>query len=269
MRHFVHTAMATRLEMWLCGDDEALLRSVAFQLWAEVDRLELMMSRHDPRAEIARVNREAHERPVRVEIELFDVLQDCLAWSAFTDGYFDIAFGSNRPKHASPPPPPFELDPEARTIHFTTPDVELDLGGYGKGYTLDRIAGMLASYGIESAFLQSGTSSILALGSKEDGSPWIVDIPHYLDAETVLCSRALCNQGFSYSATVSAGDSHPSDIVNPREHRAVTDLAACWMVSPTALQAEVLTTALLAMGEEKATRFVLERADRSMEMGWI
>ncbi len=267
-RHFSHTAMATRFEMWLCGDDDQL-QAVAFQAWAEVDRLELMMSRHDPRAELARVNREAHERPVRVEVELFNVLHDCLAWLAFTDGYFDIAYRSRPAARTVEPPSNYVLDRDARTVHFAHAGVELDLGGYGKGYALDRIGDMLKPYGITSAFIQGGTSSALALGTQEDGRPWVIDIPHYSDPEQVLLSQALHDQGFSYSATVSAGDDPLADIVNPHENSLITDRAACWVVSPNALQAEVLTTTFLAMGKEKADRFFEERVDQALKVGWI
>ena len=270
-RYFVHNAMATQFQMWLCGEDADLMRAVAFESWAEVDRIEYMMSRHDPQAELARINREAHRRPVRVEVELFNVLQDSVAWSTVTKGYFDISFRSSGSSEGSGGVSKrnFVLNPEDRTVHFTHLGVELDLGGYGKGYALDRIAGMLKTYGIQSAFMQSGTSSALALGLKEDGHTWMIKVPHFDDAKRILYHQALFNQGFSYSATTHVGSDAASDIVNPHDGRAITHRAACCMVTPNALQAEVLSTAFLAMGKEKACRLFQGLDEGSMKMKWI
>ena len=84
MMTFSHRAMATLFELHLSRfGSRAILQSVAFQVWEEVDRLEMMMSMHDPRAEIARVNREASSNGRFVfEVELFNVLQDCKEWAS-------------------------------------------------------------------------------------------------------------------------------------------------------------------------------------------
>ncbi len=267
--HFDHTAMATRFDLWLCGEDADLLQSVAYQAWEEIDRLEMMMSRHDTRAELARINREAHERPVRIEIELFDVLEDCRYWHSFTNGYFDIAYRTSKTLINDITTQRYSLDRENRTISFAFEGVELDLGGYGKGYALDRVAGLLAQYNLENAFVQGGTSSALARGTKEDGNQWRIDIPHPQNPARVVDSKTLQDKGFSYSATYHPKTEKISDIIDPHTRRPISTSAACWMISPTALQAEVLTTALLAMGETKAGLFCTKKLDENFETGWV
>jgi thiamine biosynthesis lipoprotein len=58
----------------------------------------------------------------------------------------------------------------------TNPAVRLDLGGYAKGYALDRAAAYLRSQGVHNALVNIG-GNILALGSK-GGTPWRVGIQH-------------------------------------------------------------------------------------------
>ena len=273
--HFTHNAMATQFELWMVGNDAGFLQAIAFEVWTELDRLELMLSRFDPRAEVARINREASERPVRVEIELFNILQDCHRWYINTRGYFDVCMRSNRnggpdqvPGKSTVRGSALELDENKRTVYLNREDIGLDLGGYGKGYALDTVAQIIKGYGNSSAFIQGGTSSVLSWGQKEDETPWRVDIPHYNDRKTVLTQKPLYNQGFSYSAVFHSKED-ASDILNPHMGETVTEPAACWVIAPTALQAEVFTTAMLAMGKERAQQFILTLYENSTEACWI
>ena len=49
---------------------------------------------------------------------------------------------------------------------------QLDLGAVAKGYAGDRAAELLKDAGVTSALLNLGSSTIRAIGSKPDGSPW-------------------------------------------------------------------------------------------------
>lgn len=275
---FSHRAMATRFDLWLVGDDEVQLRSLADMAWAEVDRIELLLSRHDDRAEVARINRDAHHRPVKIELELFNVLQDCLQWAVFTFGYFDITLGSTT-SGIDEGYKSIQLDPDASTIYLAETKASIDLGGYGKGYALDKVIEKLERYEIKSAFLQSGNSSALSIGVQEHGIPWQIGMYDDVSRSTERWMLPLVNQGFSYSATYhQAGDvksdiqpesCSPSDVVNPLTGQPLLEQAACWLVAPSALRAEVLTTALLAMGQAEALRFFEDINQKDMKMGWL
>lgn len=58
----------------------------------------------------------------------------------------------------------------------TNPAVRLDLGGYAKGYALDKAAAYLKSQGVKNALINIG-GNILALGAK-GSTPWRVGIQH-------------------------------------------------------------------------------------------
>ena len=58
----------------------------------------------------------------------------------------------------------------------TNSAVRLDLGGYAKGYALDKAAAYLRSEGVKNALINIG-GNILALGTK-GGAPWRVGIQH-------------------------------------------------------------------------------------------
>jgi thiamine biosynthesis lipoprotein len=258
-------AMGTWFAVRLMGEDPEHLAAVAEAALDEVGRIERLLSRFDPRSEIARINREAGGRAVLVDREVLDILVTCQAAWERTEGYFDVTAG--RGTFAA-----VAIDAPARKVWFEQPGVALDLGGIGKGYALDRAAEIVRAQGIGSAFLHGGTSSVLALGSAENGRPWTVAVrdsftPAALAAELFRVSLEGC--GFSCSATRGAGQA-VSDLVDPRTGAALAGRSACVALARNATQAEIFSTALLCMGKpvaiEHAARY---RDDELFHVAWI
>jgi thiamine biosynthesis lipoprotein len=231
-----------------------------------VARVEQLLSRFDRTSEVARVNREGAHRPVLVDRELFAILTDCRHQFERTDGYFDVRLGGC--------PRPFAetvlLEEAARTVGFVDSSIALDFGGYGKGYALDQAARVLEEFGVASALLHGGTSSVLSRGAAEDGRPWGVGVrdPFAEAAEREVAQLALSDCGLSSSAAFDHGASE-SDILDPTRRRRLSEPAACSVIAPTAVDAEVLSTALLTMGQARATAFVRERLSAGYRVAWI
>jgi thiamine biosynthesis lipoprotein len=257
--------MATWFEVWLCGADGEHLSAVGEAALDEVARVEQLLSRFDRTSEVARVNREAARRPVLVDRELFAILVDCRHQFERTEGYFDVRLTRS--------PRPFAetvlLEP-TRTVRFLDPSVALDFGGYGKGYALDQAARILQEFGVASALMHGGTSSVLARGAADDGRPWRVGVrdPFAEAAEQEVAQLALSDCGLSSSAVFDCGASE-SDILDPPRGRRLSEPAACSVIAPTALNAEILSTALLAMGRARADKFVHERLSAGYRVAWI
>ncbi len=262
--------MATLFEAWLVGDDEEHLVAVAEAAFDEIERIEQVLSRFDRGAELQRVNRTAASEPVRLSVELYDVVADCLRCHVATEGYFDPAatadgtFKSEEGVAVAPLPfsAAVRLDPEQRTIVFTEPDMRLDLGGYGKGYALDAAAKILDRYDIKSALLHGGTSSVLSRGRMADGRPWTIALGDPFVAErTEIAKFALVDAGLSTSASLDVPHAS-SDIVDPIAGKPVSESEAFCVLAPTATEAEVLSTALTAMGRVRAIEYLRLHADR-------
>lgn len=247
--HFQHTAMATLFEGWLVGEDLSHLRAVSQVVQEEISRLECLLSRHDPQAELARLNREAGHGLVKVERELFEVLEDCLNWFHKTEGHFDIGICSQVAGYAGLPAH-LKLYSASSRVRFTHPALWLDLGGYGKGYALDSLGAILAEFGVENYFLHGGNSSALAKGVNSVGEKWRIGIPNEFQQELPLMPLQV-EGGFSYSSI----DAQDADIL----HAPSGTLLSCPLVSvvqaPTALEAEVWSTSFLGMGKEKGSTF--------------
>jgi thiamine biosynthesis lipoprotein len=149
-----------------------------------------------------------------------------------------------------------QLDVPRRTVRFLDPRVQLDFGALGKGYALDAAARVLDRFAVPSALLHGGTSSVLAVGNREDRSPWPVGVRDpFAPDEREVVQLSLTNCGLSTSGVFDR-NAERSDILNPAAGQPLTEQAACVVVAENAVEAEVLSTALLAMGKSRASKYL-------------
>ncbi len=250
--HRTRPAMGTLFEVLLHGDDDENLVAVAEAILDEVQRIERLLSRFDPRSEISRINRLAPSRSVLVDREMAGLLETCFGAREWTGGAFDITITSRcreRPPWRSDDPPAgfaspgISFDATRRMIGFTSSEIQLDLGGIGKGYALDCAAQLLDEHHVEHALLHGGTSSVLARGLDADERTWSVALRHPVSGQGERTVR-LHDEALSCSAVDSQ-----ADVIEPSTGRPLTRPAGVAVIALTATEAEVLSTALLCMGQ--------------------
>ena len=86
-------AMGSTYSIVLYGQDQAEMRAAIDATFAEVARLDALLSNYRAESEWSEVNRRAAEAPVRVTPELFHLLSRCMEISRESEGAFDIAVG--------------------------------------------------------------------------------------------------------------------------------------------------------------------------------
>src|SRR6266446_711911 len=165
-------AMGSTYSLVLYGEDRSRLEGASEDAFEEVRRLDRMLSNYRPDSEWSEVNRHAAERPVKVSAELFQLLSACVDYSRRSEGAFDISVGplmkvwgfykgSGHLPHREEVRGALSkvgyrnliLDPKAQTVQFHQPGVEIDPGGIGKGYAVDRMAAVLKEYGVKSGLI--------------------------------------------------------------------------------------------------------------------
>lgn len=252
-------AMGTRFEVFLYGDDAEHLEAVAVAICDEILRLDGALSRFDPRSEISRVNREAGQqangKSVRVDREIFALLERCEQARQQTAGYFDVTAVSGGQG--------MELDVELCTVRFTRHDAAIDLGAIGKGYALDCGRELLVRFGLDCALLNGGTSSVLAIGG-----PFALDVRHPLAPEVIVQRIELTNRALSCSAVRHPAQQR-SDVINPLTGAPLDGDSACVVLAANAVDAEIYSTALLAMGRERAGWYLEKMACADLQVEWF
>lgn len=187
----------TLVEVSVQGVPEAQARQAADAVLAEFDRLHRLLHAWEPSA-LEGINSAIavgqYSEPVPGEV--ITILRDAAVWSARGGKLFNPALGNlirlwgfHSDTFNARMPDPAELArlqtarPTMADLRFqgnrvgsVNHDLRLDLGGYAKGYALDRAATILRGMGIRNALINIG-GNILALGQRGN-RPWTVGIQH-------------------------------------------------------------------------------------------
>jgi thiamine biosynthesis lipoprotein len=274
--------MATRFELVLFGSDPVRLRACGEQALQEIERLESQLSFYRPDSEVTWINSRAAGGPVKVDPRLFHLLARCARLSAQTGGAFDVTIGPlvrvwRRARDTGRLPDAdalaaardvvgmrhVEFDEDECSIRFARHGVEVDLGGYGKGYAVERAAAILTENGVECALLHGGTSSVFAIGAPPRDASWKIALsPPLVDGDRPIVVE-LDDAGLSVSAphgkSFSVDGRDYGHVLDPRSGEPVTGAAAAAVVGPSPADCEALSTALLVHGpnwlETMARRF--------------
>src|SRR5687768_11078134 len=160
---FQHEAMATYFEITIAGHERDYAHQATTAAFQELDRLETTLSRYIESSDISRANRLARGESLVIGHDTLEVLLIAADISLVTRRAFDPAYASERPDDLAPELPPFTLDPHSHTLTSGAHQLHLDLGAVGKGFALDCMADTLRDWGVSSAHLNAGGSSVLAL----------------------------------------------------------------------------------------------------------
>ncbi|MEN6324049.1 MAG: FAD:protein FMN transferase [Proteiniphilum sp.] len=226
--------MGTRFDLILTGIE----REHSVRIWTniqdELEYLDHMLNRFDSDSDISAINQRDGNTPVKVNNEMWYILQDCSDYHQRTFGLFDITLSDfsqvvfNEKEHA---------------VSFLQPDLLFDLGGYAKGYAMKKIVNILRANNVENCFVDFGSSAIFALGHHPYGDSWKVSIENPFHKGEILGEIALKNSALSTSGNTPNYSGH---IVNPLSRKFNRERKLICVESDDPVDAEVLTTALIA-----------------------
>ena len=255
--------MACLFEVTL-GSEQARFVKEARAALDLVDSLEDTLTVFREESELQRLNKAAASAPVPVSADLLAVLLLCRDLHGATDGAFDptsmplsrewgfLAREGRLPSKeeiaASRARVGLErvsLDEANRTVSFTGPGVELNLGSVGKGWALDRIAETLRERGLRRALVNAGGSSFLGWGRDE----WLVSLSA---GGASLASLRIHDAALG---TSGAGEQHFEiegrrfgHVIDPRTGWPAAGVKSATVISNGAATAEALATAFLVAG---------------------
>ena len=250
-----------------------------------LERVDNLMSVHNPDSEISRVNREADTRPVKVSDPLFEVLQRSVQDSRLTDGAFDITVGPlvdlwyEAGKNNTKPTEDqiasakakvgyqkLILDSENKTVRFTVDGMKLDLGGIAKGYGIDLAADAMQKAGALGGMVDVG-GDIRFFGAPPRGKQkWLVglqepkidnkgNVSQNLVLTLQVLDKAVTTSG-DYRRFVLIDGKRYSHIINPSTSSAAEGLSSVTIIAQNATEADALATAVSVMGKEKGLAFI-------------
>ncbi|MCH7989685.1 MAG: FAD:protein FMN transferase [Planctomycetes bacterium] len=249
--------------------------------------LEDQMSVYRESSELSQINSRAINQDVTVEPKLFNLLLESARICRKTGAGFDPTSGPlialwRRCRQDGRIPTENEIthclrhtglehvtfEEQNQTVRFDQPGVELDLGGIGKGYALDRGGELLLKEGLEDWLFHGGHSSILARGDHNGCGGWPVGIrnplfPKQRLATILLKNCALSSSGSGVQHFRHAGKRY-GHILDPRTGSPVEGMLSVTVLAPTAAEADALSTAFFVIGVENTLMHCDNRDDLSV-----
>ncbi len=170
----------------------------------------------------------------------------------FLIGQHLIARGYDADYHFIPKDEPTGFPNPLTDLVITNTDIQLhngliDLGGYGKGYLIDRLADYLHEHGFHH-FLINGGGDMYA--TSDHGEPITIYLEHPTTPGTYIAETTLKDQGFAASSTHKrrwqvSGKQYSHIVDTSTEKEALMDNIGIYVKAPTAVTADAWATTLL------------------------
>jgi len=266
---FDFEAMASPCVFHLYAEQEATAELAAIGASEEVARIEAKFSRYRPQSELSRLNRAAEDgAAAEVDDETAALLDFAFAAYEKSGGLFDITSGLLRKAWdftAQRLPEQAALDAllervgmehvcwQAPRLSFARAGMELDFGGIGKEYAVDRAAEFAAGCGIAHGMIDLG-GDMRALGPHPDGAPWRVGIRTPRAADQVLTTLLLRRGGLAssgdYERFIEVGGRRYCHILDPRTGWPCEGMACVSVLAEGCLAAGCVATIAMLKGKE-------------------
>jgi len=259
--------MNTEFEVVIAGIKKDYAGQASQAVFHEINRLEKLLTRFDNTSEVGMINRLLPGEELFVGIEVLECLEMSERINVQTDGAFDInvksrtkckdqSIFSGTPDLTLPPGFPLGVKRSGKRFVVFYPKkntnsidngIDIDLGGIGKGYALDKAFEILRDWSIKNAFIHAGTSTVLAAGSPSGSEScregWPVGVASGWEKITTVNKVILKNRALSGSGKVVKGE----HIIDPFTGEPAAGHDAAWVSHPVAAEADALSTAFIVM----------------------
>jgi thiamine biosynthesis lipoprotein len=259
---FSHNAMATVFEVIIIHKDARYAEQAAWAAFGELDKIEQQLSRFIENSDISRINNLTVNQPLQLGLEAFECLQLCVSLGDLTDGAFDITVGAlkdsrfNKNIIMQTGLHLIKLNEEEHTVQLPTSGVQIDLGGIGKGYAIDQMAKLLSDWSIDTALINGGCSSVMALGRPHNTEGWHLTLSNPTNRRQTLADLYLQNRAVSGSGLLKG-----VHIIAPATTQPVKDKRAAWAYASTAATADALSTAFMVMSPDQIKKYCSSHPD--------
>ena len=238
---------------------------------AEVSRIEKLLTTFRNDSQTHQINENAGLKPVKVDKEVFNIIQRSLRISALTDGAFDISYGSidkrfwNFDKEMTSLPDAkaakesvklinyknIVLDAENLTVFLKEKGMRIGFGGIGKGYAAEQAKQLLIKKGVKSGIVNAA-GDLTTWGNQPNGEPWTIGI-----ADPNAQNKAFSYINISEVAVATSGNYEKyviidgkkySHTIDPKTGFPVSGIKSVTIICPNAELADAMATPITVLG---------------------
>jgi thiamine biosynthesis lipoprotein len=263
--------MGNRFEISIVAQDESFANECILDAVEEIRRIEKLLTTFDECSQTNLINRNAGIKPVKVDKEVFNLIERSKKISAITQGSFDITYGSIDKKlwnfdQSMTSLPDAEtarqlvrlinyknviLDETGTTVFLKETGMRIGFGGIGKGYAAEMAKRLLQKKGVESGIVNAA-GDLTAWGLQPNGKPWTIGIADpsatqhafsYLD----ITNTSVATSG-NYEKFAMIGGKKYSHTIDPKTGLPVAGIKSVTIISPNAEIADAMATPVMVMG---------------------
>lgn len=264
--------LGSPFEITVVATDSVQANQFINMAFDEVTRIEHLISDWIPTTQISKLNQQAGIAAVKVDLEVFELVERALKISKLTDGAFDISYASmdkiwkfDGSMKTMPTEEAIKksvakvgyehilLDANNTTIFLEKEGMKLGLGGIGQGYIADKIKALLQKNGCTSG-LVNVSGDINTWGKQPNGADWSVGIVNPMNKNKVFATFPLYDSAVetsgSYEKYVTFNGKRYSHIIDPRTGYPATGIVSVSVFAKQTELADALATGIFVLGVE-------------------
>ena len=245
---------------------------------AEITRIEKLISSWDKNSQTSAINKNAGIQAVKIDKELFNLIERSLKISQLTDGAFDISFAAidklwkfDGTMKELPDEKLIQqsiakinwqhilLNKEEQSVFLKETGMKIGFGGIGKGYAANRAKKVMKKMGIENGLINA-SGDLTAWGLQEDQTYWDIAI-----ADPKNARQALARLSIQDNAVVTSGDyekyvefngTRYAHIIDPKTGWPTSGIKSVTIVCPDTELGDALATSVFVLGTEKGLNII-------------
>lgn len=269
--------MGTLVFLTAVASDEQVAQESIQRGFAEIHRLEEILSTWIPESELSRVNASAGRKAIAVSPETIDVLTKSIEMDRLTDGGFNIAIGPaveawDVSREGRVPTQEeldtvrslislknLQVDEVSGSVFLRVAGMRVDIGGIGKGYAADLAATVMEQAGA-TAGVVAISGDIKTFGRMPDGQRFVFGIQHPRKEGALLGQLELEDEAVStagdYQRFFMKNGIRYHHILDPKTLQPARLSQSVTVVAQEGIIADGLDTGIFVMGPEKGMALI-------------
>jgi thiamine biosynthesis lipoprotein len=263
--------MGNRFEITVVDEDPSWADECITDAIEEIKRIEKLFTTFDESSQTNLINRNAGIAPVKVDKEVYDLIERSKKISTLTQGAFDITYGSidkrlwNFDKTMTSLPDPQTakrlvrlinyrnviLNENDSTVFLKEKGMRIGFGGIGKGYAAEKAKILLQQKGVKSGIINAA-GDLTAWGYQPNGKSWTIGIADPNATRQAFSLLEITNTSVAtsgnYEKFILIDGKKYSHTIDPKTGLPVRGIKSVTIICPNAEIADAMATPVMIMG---------------------
>lgn len=263
--------MGNHFEITVVSDNEAWANECIQLGVLEIKRIENVLSTLLESSETNQINKFAGIQPVKVSLEIIELIERSIKISKVTQGAFDLSYGSIDKKlwnfdNTMTSLPSKEIakekvklvnyeniiiDNTQQTVFLKEKGMRIGFGGIGKGYAAERAKMVMKKAGVEHGVVNA-SGDLTTWGCQPNGEKWTIGIVHPEFKNSIFSYMSVSDLSVAtsgnYEKYIMIDGIKYSHTINPRTGLPIRGIKSVTIISSNAEIADAMATPVMIMG---------------------